>query len=262
MLNWLPDPNTQEDTHADIRKATINGKLKDPGKWITELDDFKEWQNSRDSCSIWLRGDLGTGKTVLTSTVVNHLSGLYKGTTNGAMAYYYCSGAANAKPNASDILRSILRQLVATDAGFDAYQDWKTGQERRDLTNEATTKLIGDMVKLSTSQTTIIIDALDETDKDSCRHVIDVLEDLINLDGGLVKVFIASRGEEHIRRELDSWPTIILQSKLTEEDIDKYINAEVDHSLRLRKEEREKEGPLREEVKSFLKRVADGMYVE
>lgn len=178
------------------------------------------------------------------------------------MAYHYCSGVANTKPSVGDILRSILRQLVATDAGFNAYKAWKTNREKRDLTNEAMKQLIEDMVRLNASQTTIIIDALDEADKDSCRHVIDVLEDLTNLESGLVKVFVASRGEDHIERELESWTTVVLESGLTDRDIEEYINAEVDHNLRLRKDEREKEGPLREEIKTFLKQVSNGMYVE
>jgi len=238
-------------------KATINGELEDAGKWITEQRDFRDWLSSRDSCSIWLRGDLGTGKTVLTSTVVDHVGSLYGPATQGAMAFYYCSGAA--KPSDRDILAGILRQLVATDVGFDIYKNWKDDPKSRHLTNKAMKQLIVDMVERSPSQTTIIIDALDEADEDSCRYVLGVLEDLMHLGSGLVKVFVSSRREGHIETELGSWSAVTLQSALTERDMEKYIGTRVDQSLRLREAQEEKKTSLRKEVKSFLLEGANGV---
>lgn len=263
VLGWLPDQDIQEKVHADIMNTTM---IENPGKWITALEDFKQWQNSRDSCGIWLHGGLGTGKTVLTSTVVDHLSALYNGTTRGAMAYYYCSGTANAKPTMSDILRSILRQLISTDEGFDKFMNWKIGRERRDLTNESIKKLIGEMIKLNTSQTTIILDALDEADRENSLYVISFLEGLISQDWGLVKVFISSRPEEYIKLALGSWVKIEVSPEATKQDIKTYIDTQVDNFLHLRptdkvekKTHKAEEDKLKDDVKAFLNGRANGM---
>jgi Cdc6-like AAA superfamily ATPase len=257
VLSWLPNQDVQEIAHKGIMNKTV---IPNPGQWITDLEEFKEWQNSRDSCGIWLRGALGTGKTVLTSTVVNHVSGLYRGKTSGAMAYFYCSGAANAKPSFSDILESILRQLVSTIEGLNKFKNWKIGRELRDLTNEAMEKLIREMIKLNASQTTtIIIDALDEADAGSWRYVIDFLESLINQDSSLVKVFCSSRPEEPIEIGLCFWPRIEVEPGRTRQDIETYIDTRVDKILNLRTTNKAKEGAFRSEVKAFLKERANGM---
>jgi len=241
-------------SHTDIQNKI---KIENPGSWLRNLDEFKYWQNSKASYGIWLRGALGAGKTVLTSTIVDHISHLYRGTAQGAMAYYYCSGTPNAKIKSSDILRSILRQLASTDAGLELFMIWRARHGQHDLTNQNIEILISDMVRLNTiSQTTIIIDALDEMDRESFAEVMDVLENLINQDSGLVKVFLSSRPEDHVNKPLRSWPRIDVDPQLTRPDIVAYIETQVDKKLTL---DDGIDAVLRKEVKDFLKDQARGM---
>jgi hypothetical protein len=44
------------------------------GAWLREIGAFEKWQNSKVSCGIWLKGALRTGKTVLMSIVIDHMT--------------------------------------------------------------------------------------------------------------------------------------------------------------------------------------------
>ena len=253
VLSWLPEAQ-QETVHSDIRNKP---KIKDPGIWILETQQYQEWENSRVSCGLWLHGALGTGKTILTSTVITQIDILYGGTSQGAMAYFYCSGTANAKTKASEILGNILRQLIATDAGLDVFKMWQERHRPRDLTIVAMGELLLDIIELNDqSQTTIIIDALDEADSDSFFDVVEILEQLINDSPGLVKVFISSRPEDHINGALEAWPGIEIEPRLTRKDIETYIDSQVNKRLLLKRRVKDE---LRQDVKDFLKVRANGM---
>ena len=118
-------------------------------------------------------------------------------------------------------------------------------------------ELLLDIVELNDqSQTTIIIDALDEADSDSFFDVVEILEQLINDSPGLVKVFISSRPEDHINSALEAWPEIEIEPQFTRKDIETYINSQVNKRLLLKRRVKDQ---LRQDVKDFLKVRANGM---
>jgi hypothetical protein len=249
-------PEAQKDSvHIHIRNKT---KIKDPGKWLLGTDEFKNWQNSKSSSGLWLRGSLGTGKTVLTSTVIGRISRLYQGTAQVAFAYYYCSGSSK-KINAGGILGNILRQLAETESGQDALQAWEeAGHRPRDLTNETLEGLIHELVNLNVEfQTTTIIDAPDEVEQEEFFTVIDVLENLLDEASGLVKVFVSSKPEDH-NNILDTWSKIEIDPHLTRKDIEMYIETQIDKKLPTKKKV---DNELHDEVKIYLKDSDRGMFV-
>jgi hypothetical protein len=146
------------------------------------MEDFKEWRNPKVSCGLWLCGALGTGKTILTSTIITHINKLYRNTSQGAAAHYYYSGTANARTKASDMLgKHTSTTRTKTDASPDTLKIWEARNRRGDLTHEALGELLHDIIELNDiSQTTIIIDALEEDDEESFSDVMETLELLLN----------------------------------------------------------------------------------
>ncbi len=142
--------------------------------------DFQICRDAKSSCGIWLCGKRGIGKTVLTSTVIKYLDELYNESSRGAMAYYSCSGSESSRAGVLDILMDILTQLASTKAGWRIFQDWKRNHSSNALTRIEIHKLILRMVELNgENQTTIIIDGLDEIDKDSCMRRVASMQYLL-----------------------------------------------------------------------------------
>ncbi|KAL4752707.1 hypothetical protein BDW72DRAFT_57541 [Aspergillus terricola var. indicus] len=173
VLRWLPNNNMHR-IHAQTRsKAEIDfGQKYQPGSWLLKHIDLQVWADAQLSCGLWLHGKMGTGKTILTSTVIEHLADRYAGSSNGALAYVYCSGADSRRSNPLDILMEILRQLASTEAGLTVFREWKEGKQLLELMQLAVLQLILKMINLNISrQTTIVIDALDEIDRDRLASV-------------------------------------------------------------------------------------------
>jgi hypothetical protein len=77
------------------------------------------------------------------------------------------------------------------------------------------------------TQVTIIIDALDEIDRDSEATLSACLDSLLNESKGLVKIFVSSRRENWIRYWLDGCQTIEVTQTKTRLDLELYIETGV-----------------------------------
>jgi hypothetical protein len=261
VLSWLPDGNMHR-IHAQIRsRAEVDFSQKyQPGAWLLKHIDFQIWADAQCSCALWLYGDMGAGKTVLTSTAIEQLEQRYGGSSGGALAYFYCSAAESTRTDPLDILQEILRQLASTEPGLDIFRDWQRGREPSALTRDAVLRLILQIINLNAHrQTTIVIDALDEIDRDGTglTSVTDALHYLLEEAGGLVKIFVSSRPESRIRDQLRSWTRIPVDTGSTRSDIETYIELEVNRLLR----HKTRVADLKPKIKETLKRRAGGMFV-
>ncbi|KAK3989045.1 hypothetical protein QBC44DRAFT_94962 [Cladorrhinum sp. PSN332] len=82
-------------------------RLRDTGLWLINNDKFQAWRCSPRSSLFWLRGSAGTGKTTLTSLVIDSFLRHLR-PTHAPVVYFYV------KPGhtAIMVLRSLVRQLV------------------------------------------------------------------------------------------------------------------------------------------------------
>lgn len=249
-------------THAQIRsRAEVDFTQKyQPGTWLLKHINFQLWVDAQCSCGFWLSGDMGTGKTVLTSTVIEHFEQLYSGSSRGALAYFYCSASESTRTDPLNILQEILRQLASTKHGLDIFRKWQKDKKPSSLTRDAVLRLILQMININAHrQTTIVIDALDEIDRDGTglTSITDALQYLLEAADGLVKVFVSSRPESRIRDQLRFWTGIPVDLRSTRSDIETYIELEVDRLLR----HKTRVANLKPKVKQTLKERAGGMYV-
>jgi len=73
-----------------------------------------------------------------------------------------------------------------------------------------------------------VLDALDECELDSDDHLVDTIEFLLSKSERPLKIFISSRPNWDIRRRFLSRPNIEIQATKNQEDIEKFVNAEID----------------------------------
>ncbi|RKL00716.1 hypothetical protein BFJ68_g12582 [Fusarium oxysporum] len=195
-------------------------------EWILKKEKFIRWEESDSSVTI-LYGNPGAGKTFLISRVVDY--SIEKAEMSEAVAFFYCKREEENRRNPQDILRSILRQLstpVKEVEGKRIHVSLKDLPNRLALngtTFDVSTceSLIGRLIE-DYSKTTIILDALDECNRNTREELMRVLKNLTNGSSKL-RVFISSRHDEDILRHFEGTPIMEIQATDNEEDISSFV---------------------------------------
>jgi Cdc6-like AAA superfamily ATPase len=149
----------------------------------------------------------GAGKTKLSSKVVDSLlDELGKGVENMALGYFYCDRNRDDHRDPVAVLRSIVRQISAPRDESTiiacvehAYMERKrSGFAKGRLTSEECQDLLLDLVD-SYSQTTVVIDGLDECEPQMRHILMDVLDTMLARSSRRLKIFIASRKDQDLK---------------------------------------------------------------
>lgn len=75
--------------YAQEQKDASKERTEGTGKWLLRHEQNCDWSTSNASQILWLHGDLGTGKTMLVSTIIDDLLELTRRSKDQALAYFY-----------------------------------------------------------------------------------------------------------------------------------------------------------------------------
>ncbi|KAG4262374.1 hypothetical protein FPRO03_10604 [Fusarium proliferatum] len=238
----------------------ISGKRTDGTcEWILKNEKFIKWEESK-SCVTILYGSPGAGKTFIISRVIDYF--LAKAKKGEALAFFYCKRDEENRRNPKDILSSILRQL-STPVTEDEAQ--RIHIAIKDLPNRLALK--GTTINVSTCEnvirtlaedypkTTIILDALDECDRDTREELMTVLNNLTNASSKL-RLFISSRHDEDILRHFRVVPIIEMEATDNEEDIACFVEHKLFQDSRWSHIGVE----IQDEVKTLFHKKSQGMF--
>ncbi|KAJ3546613.1 hypothetical protein NM208_g1914 [Fusarium decemcellulare] len=238
------------------------------GAWLLQHSTYVQWKNDSASSILWLHGIPGSGKSKLTSIVVEDSLAAYKRKQAPAPAYFYCSRNPS-EPERSDsskILASIARQLAEPEnrgpllkAAVDVYEELHSGLFSLDSIRNFILRLLE---SYKSSVVTIIIDALDECQELSQGPLLDCIQDLLRDSPCLLKVFVSSRDDQGICCRLETYPNMYLSSDLNAGDIQFFVQSEtrrlVDRGYLLRSSKRKRE--LGEIIVQKITTSAQGMF--
>lgn len=257
IAEWLrgADPSTN---HNAARKKHEPGT----GDWLLNLKDFETWKDGEGGV-LWLYGIPGAGKTVLSSTVVEHLRGREEvgGRPRGRIAYYYFDFNDHGKQTAQGCIQSLVRQLFE--------QSDQVPEELRSLYNDnrhgtpSLEKLIDVLIAMLSDDPPdfIIIDALDECKEDEGERerqaFYEALQEIKSNAEGRYKFFIASRPEPDIKRELSELGVteVNVEKTLVDEDIRSHVRALLPKEARFKKWP----GAVKKEIEDTLVKQSNGM---
>lgn len=187
-------------------------------KFLLTHPNLTHWCNAPDSQQLLVLGEMGCGKTVAMSFIVDELN-----QRNGCqiprpkVCYYYCrdDGTGQAVSILSGLILALLEQLSGLKKTF---HEWYKENQASGILDPATSaSKLGEFLELVLATFDrllfIVIDGLDECDRASRRTLLRVLENLRKKTPRL-KVLLSSRPEEEILEQLNQTTTIALESNV------------------------------------------------
>lgn len=255
ILDWISSvPHGKH--HASIKDSRVSGTC----EWLLQHENFAEWTNAHSSVIMWLYGSPGAGKTFLASKVIDEIENHLDATSNQGFAFFYCNRNEVDRREPLSILRSYVRQLSSPAGNSeriqgrvrDLYRDMRL--KGSELGLELCKNQILESVNLY-DKTTLVLDALDECDRESRSHLLDMVEKLLRESTKPIQIFISSRPDEDIRARFEEKPNIELQARHNKGDIQEFVQNEIV------KHPRWKDMPtsLRNDIIEVLQKRSDGM---
>jgi hypothetical protein len=252
MKRWLrpPDASTNAN-HA--RKRRHEGT----GAWLLAHPVFQSW-HSGSRRHLWLHGFAGCGKTVLSTTVLDHLTA----DIDRLIISFFFDFSDTTKQTVDGMLRSLAFQLYqragssVLDASFQAHQDGHQQPATKTL-EDIVSKMLAIQKKFF-----IVLDALDEST--ARRDLLSWIKDITSrTELCHVQLICTSRPEADFLREI---PTTIgednhmrLDKQAVDADIRSYVAAQLAH----RRDFQDKglSQDLLEQIRNKVGGGADGMCV-
>jgi ankyrin repeat domain-containing protein 50 len=246
ILKWLKssDPSVNHNAARKKHEPTT-------GDWLLESEIFINWKKATKS-SIWINGKPGAGKTILCSTITEHIK-CSIGSAD-SYAYFYFDFSDAEKQKVTSMLSSIVAQLSIPNLPAevdDLYNKCKEGQQQPSQ---------DDLVKILIAQckesqrTYLIVDALDE-----CSERKDILLALRRIIEASVQVnvLVTSREEHDISEGLrDVIPkSVSLECGGLDKDIERHIQRCLEKDGEWRKDP----SYVKKEIQDALVKGAHGM---
>ncbi|KAK0477525.1 hypothetical protein IW261DRAFT_1485021 [Armillaria novae-zelandiae] len=187
---WL----TPVDYNA-VQCDKLQQRVDETGQWFLESSQFLDWVDGSVACPLlWCVGGPGVGKTILASTMVDHLRMKFEVDEADKVLVFciFCDYRATDQKTIT-IIRSLLKQLIQArrrlTAPIETFYDKWSGDGMRSPSLAEITSLFSAELKLY-NHIYIILDGFDELNDDGCREgVLDALKAL----GHQIRVLVTSR---------------------------------------------------------------------
>jgi hypothetical protein len=257
ICRWLsaPDPSINYYKAHKQRQAGT-------GLWMLESGKFETWKEATGS-RLWLYGIPGCGKTVLSSTIIEHLLKHCDNDVRQATVYFYFIFNDVQKQDPELMLHSLLIQLlqrsVMVPEDVDALFSFCDDGLRKPSTDELF-KVVPQVMRQFT-HVYVVLDALDECAERT--ELINILETVFGWQLDTVHLLMTSRRERSIETFLESHiaeeETVCLQRDMVDKDILRYVQHRLHDDKELVKWT--KNPDTIQEIETALMRGARGMHV-
>lgn len=224
ILEWLT-PVDYGPRHRDF----LSRWQPETGLWLLDSAEYKTWLNTRNQ-TLFCFGNFGTGKTILTSAVINDAKTRFQTNLMVGIAYIYCDRRDQATQWIDDLIASILKQLCQKlpslpTCVLQMYEEHQSERARLSL-DEILSALHTTIVGYS--RVFIIVDAIDECPAPTgCRQKF--LQELSNLQSLFgVNCFATSRPYSDIVTHFGR-NSITLEIRESAKDIEIYVKRHMEN---------------------------------
>ncbi|EEU42897.1 uncharacterized protein NECHADRAFT_84227 [Fusarium vanettenii 77-13-4] len=253
----------------NVQKALESIELKELIKvltWISPIEyNLHHDLSETSSITFWLQGFAGSGKTFLTSRVIDLIAeNLGSKRNHEGFAFFYCNQTEPTRRQALSVLCSFIRQLSSPKCMSDHLHP-----KLRQLYFDSQLKGAGWTLDLCKEylidlfnfypHTTVILDALDECEVEERILLLNIFDWATKSSSRPVKIFVSSRPEADIRQRLISLPNLEISAKNNNDDISRFIKESAD-SPGPWSPVLEKNKALKNEIVQTLIKKSDGMF--
>jgi hypothetical protein len=235
IVSWL---QVNEGDQIAIMESTSSeaADYQDTCGWLLKNKKVSSWANNQpDTPALWLKGPAGTGKSVLTTQLVNFMRG------TKFVICHFCTYRYVSSTMYEQVLKSLLLQILRKDGDLVAHVYKTCILEKKQPTTASLEQLLQKLLSSISSDPNkeeylwIVIDGLDECDPDKHMRLVRLINQLTSkpvVPGSTVcKVLISSRASLNALERLKRSQVISLseEKKLLSEAIRQYV----DRRLRL-----------------------------
>ena len=160
------------------------------GQWLFDSQEFQDWASGQIRV-LMCHGAPGAGKTVLSSLAIDYLQKKFQNAQTPVL-FLYLSHKEGREQSLPNLLGSLLKQLVQHKGQISREIESLYDEEKR-KESRLTAEQMLDLVKeelAACSKTYIVVDALDETDEDTRKSLVDLL---IGMDSSRTSFMLTAR---------------------------------------------------------------------
>ena len=243
VIEKINAPSTLTDHEAFIE---IRQEYPISGRWILQHPLFKNWKDF--TCPhadlLWINGipgagilpihnqisrhyipltNLDPGKTMIASLIIEEM----KSIDSVDLAFFYCRYNDNHKSSFTNVLRSVLVQLIQQNEDLLSYvYDACCSSSEVTLDSPSRLKNLVETSLRSCSDCCIIVDGVDECEQTEAKKIIEwflgFIENIPQHDTATIRLLFVSQRDKVTESLLAKAPVIPLDSKQHQEDIQAY----------------------------------------
>ncbi|KAL3456145.1 ankyrin repeat-containing domain protein [Aspergillus heterothallicus] len=214
ILQRLSDVDSGSD-HARARSS----RTATTGDWIMQEDAYKGWLDG-GSQVLWLHGIPGCGKTILSSTVIDHLQQMNDQKQNVRVSYFYFDASDSRKASVDACVRNILRQLSTPRVPDSVKGLYTQGESRGQPTLGSALQALSEIID-SMDRVYLVLDAVDQCDDVSfCLDILSAVKSLSK-----IRILMTSRPNLVIQHAVSTvaYASITLDASKVERDIRTFV---------------------------------------
>ncbi|KAF4779663.1 hypothetical protein HER10_EVM0005702 [Colletotrichum scovillei] len=244
LLDCFKDMESRDREHAmdyisDVKVDEIHvakKELRTEGtcEWLIQHPSFLAWEEPSSSSILWLNGQVGAGKSFLTSKVIDRYRSrpgdtLRSSENDEGFAHFYCDRSLVGRKDIKSILSSYIVQLLAVSRHRDRWHKQlltfckDAAASRRSLEISECERFVRELVN-TYPRSILVLDALDECDQRSRAQIVTFFQKLVEDSDRPVKVFISSRPETDLIELMETSSYIQISTSDNHKDIQKYID--------------------------------------
>ncbi|KAI3393595.1 hypothetical protein diail_3899 [Diaporthe ilicicola] len=221
----------------ESRKDKLIDKAYD---WILKTDHYRSvfnWDVKAEAEPakrlLWIRGDAGTGKTMMTIGIVRELESAMKSRRDAALSYFFVQAADTEHNNANAVLRTLIWYLANQKRHFvPRYLREHQKTARGIFSSKGANFLLSDILRQisqddTLSQVVLLIDALDECRKIDLDNLMETICTILE-HCPRVRIVLSSRPqnrwiEDGLERVATLMATVELDPELLSGPVEAYI---------------------------------------
>jgi hypothetical protein len=270
---------------TDPRKdrARIEGDkdtlLKDCYAWILDDDSFQQWRTQDASRLLWIKGDPGKGKTMMTMGVIDELSQprpshetileapVLSDNPTPLVSFFFCQSTIPALNNAVSVLRGLIYMLVKQRDSLLRYVQEEYEVAGKQLFNGhnaiySLRSILSNILNdASLPPTYLIVDALDECTS-GLSELLHIITDASLGRRSRVKWLVTSRNIPEIERQLQPDSRgIKVRLEVKASHVSRAVAAFVDYKVEWLATVQKYDRRLQAEVQQQLRDKAEGTFL-